>query len=275
MNIKLSPEKIAYLNVGCGRHFSTDWNNLDLVECEGVVPFDIRQALPYADDSFDVVYSSHVLEHLTPDAGERFLREQFRVLKPGGICRVVVPNLEEICRIYLRHLEEADRTPSRENLLSYDWSVLQLLDQLVRDKPGGRMAEALQQGHYEVEFVSALFGDEFAGCLTNGPAAASKKPNRGFFFSIARKLFRFVKPAKSISPRETGESHRWLYDRLSLKLVMLAAGFENFDVKTYLDSDIPYWSQYNLDISSDRKRARKPDSIFVEARKPLLIQSKI
>jgi len=268
MTIKLSPEKVAYLNVGCGDHFSSDWNNLDLVRCEGVEPFDIRRPLPYPDGSFDVVYSSHVLEHLTPDGGGQFLREQFRVLKSGGICRIAVPDLEEICRIYLRQLEEAERAPSRENLLAYDWTVLQLLDQLVRERPGGRMAEALRRGHYQAEFISTLFGDEFAAHLPGAAPSAPPQPRKGFLYSMARKLFRFVKPAKPISPVETGENHRWLYDRLSLKLALSDAGFENFGVKTYLDSDIPHWSRYNLDISSDGSHARKPDSIFVEARKP-------
>jgi len=44
MMIKLSPENIAYLNLGCGNHFFSDWNNLDLVKFEGVEFFDIMEA---------------------------------------------------------------------------------------------------------------------------------------------------------------------------------------------------------------------------------------
>lgn len=269
MTIKLSPENIAYLNVGCGNHFSIHWNNLDLVRCPGVEPFDLRHPLPFPEDSFDVVYSSHVLEHLPPDDGERFLREQFRVLKPGGICRVAVPDLEKICRLYLRSLEQAEQAPSRENLLAYDWSVLQLLDQLVRETPGGRMGEALRRGDYDAAFVSKLFGDEFAAHLSAARSAHQPVPRRrGFWWSIARKWYRAIKPAQSPSPRQTGESHRWLYDKLSLRVALTGAGFADFGVKTYLESAIPHWSKYNLDLSSDGTRARKPDSIFVEARKP-------
>jgi SAM-dependent methyltransferase len=268
MTIKLSPEKIAYLNLGCGHHFSSDWNNLDLVGHEGVEPFDIRQRLPYPQGSFDVVYSSHVLEHLTPDDGAQFLGEKYRVLKPGGICRIAVPDLEKICRAYLRHLEESALSPTQENLLAYNWSVLQLLDQLVRDKPGGRMLEALQRGHYDAEFVSTLFGDEFGPHFPGTQDAASPAANRGILFHLARRVYRFVHPVRPVDPRKTGENHRWLYDRLSLKLALSVAGFEDFGVKTHLDSNIPHWAKYNLDLSDDGKRARKPDSIFVEARKP-------
>jgi predicted SAM-dependent methyltransferase len=62
---------------------------------------DIRKGLPYRDSSLRYVYSSHCFEHLYLDQAMRFLGECFRVLKPGGILRLVVPDLELLIRGYI------------------------------------------------------------------------------------------------------------------------------------------------------------------------------
>ncbi len=56
----------------------------------------MRQGIPFPDRSFDVVYHSHVLEHLSKSEASKFLKECSRVLRPQGVLRVVVPDLEEI-----------------------------------------------------------------------------------------------------------------------------------------------------------------------------------
>lgn len=61
---------------------------------------DVTKRLPVADASARMVYCSHVLEHL-PLAGLRAaLRETLRVLKPGGVFRLVVPDLEQLVDAY-------------------------------------------------------------------------------------------------------------------------------------------------------------------------------
>jgi len=56
--------------------------------------------LPYPDSSIEAIFSSHVFEHLFIDEVEKLIRECQRVLKPGGVCRVVVPDLEKIIALY-------------------------------------------------------------------------------------------------------------------------------------------------------------------------------
>lgn len=61
---------------------------------------DATKRFPYPDESFDVVFSSHFLEHLFPDEAAFCLTETYRVLRSGGVCRVVVPDLDKIISEY-------------------------------------------------------------------------------------------------------------------------------------------------------------------------------
>ena len=72
---------------------------------------DITKNLHYPDIHFDACYSSHVLEHLTKEESQQLLTECHRILKPQGVIRVVVPDLEAIVREYLRILEEISMKP--------------------------------------------------------------------------------------------------------------------------------------------------------------------
>lgn len=62
---------------------------------------DLTRPLPFADDSFAAAYSSHTLEHLYLTDTQALLREVFRVLKPGGVARMVVPDLRAWVDDYL------------------------------------------------------------------------------------------------------------------------------------------------------------------------------
>jgi SAM-dependent methyltransferase len=57
---------------------------------------DITRPLPFANGSVAAVFSSHVFEHLFMDEVHRLITEIHRILVPGGVCRVVVPDLEKI-----------------------------------------------------------------------------------------------------------------------------------------------------------------------------------
>jgi predicted SAM-dependent methyltransferase len=70
---------------------------------------DLTRNFPWQDESVDVVYSSHMLEHFSREHGRLFLAECHRVLKIGGIIRIVVPDLEYIARQYLDGQVPADQ----------------------------------------------------------------------------------------------------------------------------------------------------------------------
>src|SRR6266576_6947071 len=96
------------LNLGCGTRFHPEWTNIDVGYVNPHVQIhDVRKGLPFLDDTFDVVYHSHLLEHLPRESALPFSQECYRVLKRGGIIRVAVPDLERIARLYLQTLAKA------------------------------------------------------------------------------------------------------------------------------------------------------------------------
>lgn len=88
---------------------------------KGVRHCDIRRGLPFADGSVAVVYASHVLEHLHRADTVRFLAHVRRLLAPGGVCRVVVPDVHAIVTWYLANRDEpaAQKTQSSSDLLMH------------------------------------------------------------------------------------------------------------------------------------------------------------
>ncbi|MFC1828173.1 methyltransferase domain-containing protein [Thermodesulfobacteriota bacterium] len=61
---------------------------------------DITKPLPFPSNSVSAFYSSHVFEHLFLNEVEALIKEIYRCLIPGGVCRVVVPDLEKIIALY-------------------------------------------------------------------------------------------------------------------------------------------------------------------------------
>ncbi|MEQ8880789.1 MAG: methyltransferase domain-containing protein, partial [Cyclobacteriaceae bacterium] len=124
--------KLRYLNVGCGKRFHKDWLNIDVLPADpGVIHCDVTKGLPLEDNDLDVVYHSHVLEHIPKAKVKAFLNECYRVLKPGGIIRIAVPDLEGIVRNYLKYLDQNLDQSSDESRANYDWMMLELYDQVV------------------------------------------------------------------------------------------------------------------------------------------------
>jgi ubiquinone/menaquinone biosynthesis C-methylase UbiE len=62
---------------------------------------DITQGLPIPDHSVELLYCSHILEHLTLGELRQALKNCYRHLKPGGTFRLVVPDLEVMAKAYL------------------------------------------------------------------------------------------------------------------------------------------------------------------------------
>ena len=143
-----TPEAIdarTFLNLGCGKRFRPGWTNVDVVSTgPGVIPHDLRTGLPFVDDTFNLVYHSHVLEHFSRNAAPAFIAECFRVLRSGGVIRVAIPDLERIARCYVDALDNVLANRDERNAERYQWIMLEMYDQTVREFPGGEMARQLR-----------------------------------------------------------------------------------------------------------------------------------
>lgn len=62
---------------------------------------DLRQPLPFADQSADFLQSEDFIGQLTLDEAEAFFRDCHRVLKPGGVFRLLTPDLAQLLRLYV------------------------------------------------------------------------------------------------------------------------------------------------------------------------------
>jgi predicted SAM-dependent methyltransferase len=101
------------LHLGAGGHRLRDWINVDIVSDVADVLADFTAPLPFRSGSVDLVHSEDLLEHLEVDAGKRMLAECHRVLRPGGVMRLLTPDLRALIeRVYLqrepRHLAWCD-----------------------------------------------------------------------------------------------------------------------------------------------------------------------
>src|SRR4030095_11626701 len=126
----------------------SEWTNvyfspLPQPKASEAIYHDLASALPFRENSFDGIYVCRVMEHLSPARGAGFVADLFRLLKPGGVCRLSTPDLEEIAGEYLRQLQQGWDDPADGNLVRFQWIKLQMLDQMVREKGGGGRRDAI------------------------------------------------------------------------------------------------------------------------------------
>jgi len=135
------------VNIGCGATPTVGWANLDnsftiklarwtmairllakvrildtqscafaeIVNQKNIRFANATRRIPYANDSVEVVYSSHMIEHLDRREATAFLHEVRRVLRPGGVVRLAAPDLNQIVTEYLA-TGDADRLIERSHM---------------------------------------------------------------------------------------------------------------------------------------------------------------
>lgn len=117
-----------YLQYGCGLSNPLDWENYDssptlriqrtlligkilqpylnVVFPKNIKYGDIVKGLNVSKNTYDGIYCSHVLEHLSYYDLKTSLKNTYEYLKPGGIFRMVLPDLEILCREYLNEVNK-------------------------------------------------------------------------------------------------------------------------------------------------------------------------
>jgi len=118
---KYNKQKGLRVNIGAGSSGLIGWVNIDMVKYPNVnCLFDCRKKLPFADNSVKVIFSEHFFEHL--DYTEEvpfFLGDCLRVLEPGGVIRIIVPDIEKYLHAYCKEgwNELISLRPLDENLV--------------------------------------------------------------------------------------------------------------------------------------------------------------
>ncbi len=225
-----------------------------------------------------------MLEHFTRRNGEIFIRECVRVLKPNGILRVVVPDLEQIVRNYLASLESSiiGDSMAAEN---YRWMMLEMYDQTVRHSPGGEAAAFLAQSNLiNKQFVVSRWGAEALQNFDSSSRVAH--PRKVTIRSFLKRIRDAVSPSQlrellvklalgdkypvysEAVFRNSGEIHLWMYDQFSLGQLMKSMSLVQIAPTTADRSGCIGWKEFQLDCSQSGQ-PHKPDSLYMEGRKPL------
>jgi len=268
------------LNLGCGKRFHKDWINIDIQsQSEYVIAHDLKKGIPYNDNEFDMVYHSHVLEHIPKNEAYNFLQECVRVLKPGGVLRIAIPDLEKITRKYLELLEKGIENPlSQENWENYQWLLIEMYDQTVRTQSGGEMRQYLTRKN----IINEAFLIEQCGFEVKEIWESLRQNRTVEKVGIAKKLFWFFKYSQfrndafhqllfpkrhrlylSARFRNSGEIHQWMYDRYSLGKLLSELKLTSITTQKFDTSHNSSWNSFELD-GTKNNGPFKPDSLFVE-----------
>jgi predicted SAM-dependent methyltransferase len=110
------------LNVGDGGGNIAGWVTLDIEPSAGDGYLDAGKTWPLDDGCAVAVRSEQMLEHLTWEEAALCVRETFRVLAPGGLCRICTPDLEGISRVYLARNDSVLEAHRRHGYFAPTWA---------------------------------------------------------------------------------------------------------------------------------------------------------
>ena len=164
------------------------------------------------------------------------------------------------------------------NIADYEWSMLELYDQVVRTSPGGEMGKFWSQhtiinqqtiinraGNEIVQYRNALKASISAyKTLESTPQVTITGRIKYKLLQWLLKNSDYNEHLRLAKYRVGGEIHQWMYDSFSLGRLLVKCGFKNVVKRDTFTSAIPKcenpcW----LDV--EVVNTRKPDSLFVEA----------
>ena len=266
------------VNIACGDSYIESWWNFDYVPHSSAVRgANLLDRLPLSSSSADVVYSSHFLEHIPRKQVVSFLSECFRITKSGGGLRLVLPDLEELCSVYLgcRARGEHDRA---------DFLILEMIDQCVRSESGGEL------GKYYSHLQSAPLLNEDIIKFIRGRTGQKFIQSQQELVSVLRRMIQtpskilaklvqwYCKTVLALLPSAfrqqnvsfatVGERHAWMYDFHTVAKLLRQVGFVDIRRMTASSSNIQNFPCNPLDVSEDGEPRKGKESMFVEAVNP-------
>jgi predicted SAM-dependent methyltransferase len=270
--------KYKFVNLGCGSNYikNSNWINLDFNSSDFVQKADLLQRLPLKSESCSVVYSSHFLEHVPYSKVNNLLIETLRILKPGGILRLVLPDFEEMVSTYiaLRKKKEHDKA---------DFLIMEIIDQCVRNVNGGELGcfyEKIKnhQDKYKhlVKLINKRTGNHIKKLFKKKGNDSSPKNFQQILSSVISRIKKYYIKivllalpsaflAQNVSLAEIGERHHWVWDFYSLKKVLEAVGYSGVKKYSANKSLIKNFPFFPLDIDTKSLPRRGIQSMYIEA----------
>lgn len=119
------------------------WINIDILAVQQHIPkdhkfrqHDLRQGIPYGNESVDLIRTSHLIEHLTLEESHMLCSEMHRVLRVGGVARISTPD----ARIIVGHYRSRDMT---------FFNAIQPSEYIQAPTEGERLSRLLFSGDYQ------------------------------------------------------------------------------------------------------------------------------
>ncbi len=265
---------MKFLNIACGERIHKDWVNIDFHKySDDVIPVNVLKTLPFKDKTFDVVYSSHFFEHISRENADFVLSEISRVLRESGILRIVVPDLENICKEYLKILSNIEKEGYQKK---YEWITIELLDQIVRTESGGEIGKlyknkAVQRDKLMAKYIKNRVGVDINSSVIQKSLKITPRKIKEFL------LYRYVFFIRGLLPKlvreslflktSIGERHVWMYDKYSLGEKVKKFGFEDIKFFKHDESQIENFKNYFLDTNKDGTPYKGESSLYCEARR--------
>lgn len=262
-----------FLNLACGDFYvkNGDWVNLDWYpHSKYVQKANLITRLEFPDETFEVVYTSHFVEHIPKEKLDFILRECHRVLKPSGILRIVVPDFENIVREYIQNLES-------NQLEKAEFNTVELLDQCVRSESGGMLAAWRGSAGLSQEFRNYV--THRTGYIYKTPSIEEKRNKKSKIripkITRTRIQWLYCKALTKLMPAwfvqnhinftNTGELHKWVYDEKVLSKNLLSAGFKQVLRVSSSESQIKDFPHIPLDLDENGNTRKGAESMYLEA----------
>ena len=96
------------LHLGCGNLNIDGFTNIDIQSTAADILADITDLSRFTDDSIEEIYTCHVMEHFKRRQILGVLEEWNRVLQPGGLLRISVPDFEQVVKIYTKNKDMSE-----------------------------------------------------------------------------------------------------------------------------------------------------------------------
>jgi len=98
---------LVKINLGSGHWKLEGWVNVDIdIESQPEVCVDLAGGLPFASGVARLMHTEDFIDQLTLDKAAAFMRECHRILAPGGVLRVLTPDMRRLARLYLDDPEQ-------------------------------------------------------------------------------------------------------------------------------------------------------------------------